>query len=74
MEALKFIQSSFFIISDCSETVEGRLGPGDVTFQFDINTNVGTLIVDQDRLGVIIKTTIFFVTVQFFFHLDWFET
>ncbi|XP_060567835.1 E3 ubiquitin-protein ligase RNF123-like [Ruditapes philippinarum] len=39
-------------ITDTSEPVEGRLGPVDVTFQFDIHTNVGTLIVDQDRLGL----------------------
>ncbi|KAL4226861.1 hypothetical protein ACF0H5_014840 [Mactra antiquata] len=30
-----------------SETVQGRLGPTDVMFQFD---NVGTLVIDQDRL------------------------
>ncbi|XP_053378439.1 E3 ubiquitin-protein ligase RNF123-like [Mercenaria mercenaria] len=35
-----------------SEAAEGRLGPTEVTFQFDIHTNVGTLIVDQDRLGL----------------------
>lgn len=39
-------------ITGTSDTVEGRLGSSEVTFQFDIHTNVGTLIVDQDRLGV----------------------
>jgi hypothetical protein len=41
-----------FCISDAEDQVEGRLGPLEVCFQFDINTNVGTLIIDQDRLGV----------------------
>ena len=34
------------------EPLEGRFGSTDVQFHFDIHTNVGTLIVDQDRLGV----------------------
>lgn len=37
---------------DTEEPLEGRLGSSDVQFHFDIHTNVGTLIVDQDRLGV----------------------
>lgn len=39
-------------IKEAEEPAEGRLGPKEVCFQFDIHTNVGTLIIDQDRLGL----------------------
>ncbi|XP_028966775.1 E3 ubiquitin-protein ligase RNF123 [Galendromus occidentalis] len=38
------------IRDDELETVEGRLGPKNVAF--DINSNVGSLVISQDRLGV----------------------
>lgn len=36
--------------ADELESVEGRLGPKNVAF--DINSNVGSLVISQDRLGV----------------------
>ncbi|XP_052781635.1 E3 ubiquitin-protein ligase RNF123-like [Mya arenaria] len=39
-------------VPDVASQPSGILGPSDCIYQFDIRTNVGTLIVDQDRLGL----------------------